>query len=63
MSGDPYGDPMSYPLPLMNTRNSPLITALAAVELVALLNIRFSPQMELKLGKLGKSYLRPIMHS
>lgn len=42
---------MSYPLPWMNTRNSPLITALAAVGLAAVLNIRFSPQMELRARK------------
>ncbi|KAJ5382126.1 hypothetical protein N7517_000037 [Penicillium concentricum] len=47
MSGGPCGGHMSYLLPLMkDTRNSPVLTtALTAVGLAALSNIRLSPRM------------------
>lgn len=65
MSGGPCGDHMSYLLPLMkDTRNSPVLsTALAAVGLAALSNIRLSPRMMLQARKEYTTALSQTNHA
>ncbi|CAI7662993.1 unnamed protein product [Penicillium crustosum] len=65
MSGGPSGGHMSYLLPLMkDSRNSPVLTtALAAVGLAALSNIRLSPRMMLQARKEYTTALSQTNHA
>lgn len=65
MSGGPCGGHMSYLLPLMkDSRNSPVLTtALAAVGLAALSNIRLSPRMMLQARKEYTTALSQTNHA
>ncbi|KAJ5970116.1 uncharacterized protein N7479_000034 [Penicillium vulpinum] len=65
MSGGPCGGHMSYLLPLMkDTSNSPVLTtALAAVGLAALSNIRLSPRMMLQARKEYTTALSQTNHA
>lgn len=65
MSGGPCGGHMSYLLPLMkDSRNLPVLTtALAAVGLAALSNIRLSPRMMLQARKEYTTALSQTNHA
>ncbi|OQE41193.1 hypothetical protein PENCOP_c005G05795 [Penicillium coprophilum] len=64
MSGGPCGGHMSYLLPLMKgTRNSPVLTAMAAVGLAAMSNIRLSPRMMLQARKEYTAALSQTNHA